>query len=567
MGAMGTNSPETLEKAAFADFIREAVDDDLASGKHERVVTRFPPEPNGHLHIGHAKAICLNFGVAEERGGTCHLRFDDTNPEAEEEEFVNGIRRDIHWLGFDWGEHEFYASDYYDQLHRFAVELIEKGLAYVCDLSIEAFKEYRGVPTEPGKESPSRNRTIAENLELFERMKAGEFDEGDYVLRAKIDMSSPNLHLRDPVIYRVKKATHHRTGDEWCIYPMYDFAHGQSDAIEGITHSLCTLEFEVHRPLYDWLLENLSVPARPRQIEFARLNLTYTVMSKRLLQQLVEEGIVGGWDDPRLPTLAGLRRRGIPPAAIRRFCETIGVTKYDGQTDVALLEHGVRDELNRTAPRRMAILRPLHVTIENFPEGETEYFDAVNNPEDAAEGSRRVPFTRELYIERDDFMEDPPKKFFRLAPGSEVRLKYACLVTCTDVVRDETSGEIAGLLCRWDPDSRGGSSPDGRKVRGTIHWASADHAADVEVRLYDRLFTVEKPLADKASDFREHLNTQSLESVRAKAEPSLEEAEPGSTFQFERLGYFCADTVDSAPGAPVFNQVLPLRDGWSKRKA
>jgi len=556
---------EEAEKAP-TDFIRTIVDEDLASSRHASVMTRFPPEPNGYLHIGHAKSACLNFGVAAERNGTCNLRFDDTNPEAEEGEFVRAIKHDLRWLGFDWGEHEYYASDYYDRLHDFAVELIENGKAYVCTLTPEEFKEYRGSPTSPGRESPHRDRPPPESLDLFRRMKEGEFEEGTYVLRAKIDMSSPNLHMRDPAMYRIKKAEHHRTGAAWCIYPMYDFAHGLSDAIEGVTHSLCTLEFEVHRPLYDWFLENLNVPSTPRQYEFARLNLTYTVMSKRILQALVADGVVDGWDDPRLPTLAGLRRRGFRPEAIRAFCEQIGITKYDGLTDVALLEHCVRNDLNRVAPRRLAVLRPLKVVVENYPEGESEYFDAVNNPEDPGAGSRRIPFSRELYIDRDDFMEDPPKKFFRLAPGREVRLRYACLLTCREAVRDEATGEITELRCEWDPDSRGGSSPDGRKVKGTIHWVSIAHAVEAEVRLYDRLFTEENPLADKSRPLAEMLNPNAFETVSARVEPDLADANPGSNFQFERLGYFVADPVDMSRERPVFNRTVALRDSWSKLK-
>jgi glutaminyl-tRNA synthetase len=563
---MSSELTEEESKLAPTDFIRTIVDNDLASSRHASVVTRFPPEPNGYLHIGHAKSACLNFGVASERRGVCNLRFDDTNPEAEEDEFVRGIKQDLLWLGFDWGGHEYYASDYFDRLYDFAVELIGNGKAYVCTLTPEEFKEYRGAPTSPGRESPHRDRPSSESLDLFKRMRDGEFPEGSYVLRAKIDMSSPNLHMRDPTIYRIKKAEHHRTGSKWCIYPTYDFAHGLSDSIEGVTHSLCTLEFEVHRPLYDWFLENLEVSSTPRQYEFARLNLTYTVMSKRILQTLVADGVVDGWDDPRLPTLSGLRRRGFRPEAIRAFCDQIGITKYDGLTDVALLEHCVRDDLNRVAPRRLAVLRPLKVVIENYPEGESEFFDAVNNPEDPDAGSRRIPFSRELYIERDDFMEDPPKKFFRLSPGREVRLRYACLLTCREAVRDEVTGEISELRCEWDPDSRGGSSPDGRKVKGTIHWVSAPHAVEAEVRLYDRLFTEENPLADKGRPLPELLNPNALEKIIARVEPNLGEANPGDFFQFERLGYFCADTVDMSSTQAVFNRTVPLRDSWAKMR-
>lgn len=561
---MSTELTEKESKPAPTDFIRTIVDEDLSSSRHTSVITRFPPEPNGYLHIGHAKSACLNFGIAEERGGVCNLRFDDTNPEAEEDEFVRAIKRDLHWLGFDWGEHEYYASNYYDQLYAFAEELIENGKAYVCTLTPEEFKEYRGAPTSPGRESPHRNRSPAESLDLFRRMKDGEFEEGTYVLRAKIDMNSPNLHMRDPTIYRIKKAEHHRTGAAWCIYPMYDFAHGLSDSIEGVTHSLCTLEFEVHRPLYDWFLGNLGVSSTPRQYEFARLNLSYTVMSKRILQTLVADGIVDGWDDPRLPTLAGLRRRGFRPEAIRAFCDKIGITKYDGLTDVALLEHCVRDDLNRVAPRRLAVLRPLKVVIENYPEGESEFFDAVNNPEDPDAGSRSIPFSREIFIERDDFMEEPPKKYFRLSPGREVRLRYACLLTCKEALRDEVTGEITELRCEWDPNSRGGSAPDGRKVKGTIHWVSAAHAVEAEVRLYDRLFTEEDPLADKSRPLSDILNPKAFEVVSALVEPDLAEAKPGTHFQFERLGYFAADSVDMSLARPVFNRTVPLRNSWAK---
>ncbi len=547
-------------------FIQQIVDEDNASGKFDgQVVTRFPPEPNGYPQIGHAKSICLNFGIAQEFGGVCHLRFDDTDPEGEAMEYVEALKEDIRWLGFDWGEHEYYASDYYEQLYGFAVQLIEKGRAYVCDLDMEAFKEYRGVPTEPGKESPNRNRPVEESLDLFARMRAGEFEEGAYVLRAKVDMSSPNLHMRDPVMYRIKKATHYRTGNDWCIYPMYDFTHCLSDSIEGVTHSLCTIEFEVHRPIYNWYLEALEV-FHSEQTEFAPLNVSYTVTSKRLIRELVEGGHVSGWDDPRLGTLRGLRRRGYTPAAIREFCDRVGVTKYESLTDMALLEHCARDDLNRTAERRMAVLNPLRVVIENYPEGESETFEAVNNPEDPEAGSRQVPFSRVIYVERDDFMEDPPKKFFRLSPGREVRLRYACLATCTDVVKDPDTGEVTEVRCTFDPESRGGRAPDGRKVKSTIHWVSAEHAVELETRLYDRLFSVEDPLADKETDFKEHLNNDSLQIVKAYGEPALAEAEPGARCQFERLGYFCADSEDSSPGVPVFNRTVTLRDAWAKAK-
>jgi glutaminyl-tRNA synthetase len=552
---------------AATDFIRDMVRADIASGKYGgRVATRFPPEPNGYLHIGHAKAICLDFGIAEEFGGECHLRFDDTNPETETVEYAENIIRDVKWLGFDWGPHLYYACDYFERMHDAAVELIRRGKAYVCELSPEAFKPYRGVPTRPGKPSPFRDRPVDDNLDLFARMRAGEFEDGRYVLRAKIDMSSPNLHMRDPALYRIKRSHHYRTGDAWCLYPTYDFAHCLEDSFERITHSLCTLEFEVHRPLYDWILEALDL-YRPQQTEFARLNLSYTIMSKRKLLQLVQEGHVQGWDDPRMPTLCGLRRRGYTPRAIRAFCERIGITKFNSLTDVALLEHCVRDDLNRTSPRAMAVLRPLKLIIDNYPEGAGETFEAVNNPEDPSAGTRQVPFSRELYIERDDFAEDPPKKFYRLGPGREVRLRYACYVTCTGVDRDPVSGDITAVHGTYDPASRGGSTPDNRKVRGTIHWVSAAHAVQAETRLYDRLFNVENPADDKSGKpLSAHLNPRSLESVRAWVEPSLADAQPGARFQFERLGYFCADTQDSRPGAPVFNRTVTLRDSWAKRQ-
>ena len=552
----------TAEARPSLDFVREIVAEDLKAAKHGgRVVTRFPPEPNGYMHIGHAKAICLDFGVAAENGGTCHLRFDDTNPTKEEERFVEAIKDDIRWLGFDWAKHEYFASGYYEKLYDFAVRLIEKGKAYVCDLSPEQIREYRGTLTTPGKESPDHNRSVEENLGLFERMRAGEFEDGARTLRAKIDMASPNLNLRDPVMYRILKATHHRTGDAWCIYPTYDFAHGQSDSIEGITHSLCTLEFEDHRPLYDWFLDQLQIH-HPRQIEFARLNLSYTIVAKRKLVELVEGGHVAGWDDPRMPTLAGLRRRGYPPQSILRFCEKVGVTKYNSTTDIELLEHGVREELNRSAPRVMAVLRPLRVVIDNYPEGSVEEMEAVNNPQDPAMGTRKVPFSRVLYIERDDFREDPPRKFFRLAPGREVRLRYAYLVTCVDVVKDD-SGEVIELHCTYDPATRGGSTPDGRKVKGTLHWVSAGHALTAEVRLYDRLFATPNPGKD-GGDLTDELNPNSLETLRTcRVEPGLADAAPGYGCQFERLGYFCVDP-DSSPQRLVFNRTVPLRDSWAK---
>jgi len=559
-------SPAPLDAPSPSDFIRQIVAADVQASKHDgRVVTRFPPEPNGYLHIGHAKSICLNFGIALENNGVCHLRFDDTNPSKEDVEYVESIMEDVRWLGFDWHDKLFFASDHFEKLYGLALELIRRGKAYVCRLGPEEMREYRGTLTEPGKESPDRKRSVEESLDLFQRMRAGEFDDGTYVLRAKIDMASANINLRDPVLYRIRKVPHHRTGDRWCVYPMYDFAHTLSDAIEGITHSICTLEFEDHRPLYDWLLDQLDfVPGRrPQQIEFARLNLTYTVMSKRRLLQLVEEGVVDGWDDPRMPTIAGLRRRGYPAEAIRRFCERIGVAKANSTVDVAMLEHAVREELNRTAPRVMAVLRPLRVVIENYPEGQVEEMDAVNNPEDASMGTRKVPFSRVLYIEREDFREDPPRKFYRLAPGREVRLRYAYFVTCTGVVKDRRSGEVVELRCTYDPATRGGDAPDGRKVKSTLHWVSAPHAVEAEVRLYDRLFTEENPGA--VSDFKSCLNPHSLEVLKAcQVEPGLSDASPGARHQFERQGYFCVDTRHSRPGSPVFNRTVGLRDTWAK---
>jgi len=547
-------------------FIRNIIDEDVQNGKNGgRVHTRFPPEPNGYLHIGHAKSICLNFGLAAEFGGLCNLRFDDTNPTKEEVEYVDSIQEDVRWLGFDWEDRLFYASDYFDRLHAYAIQLIEDGYAYVDSLSPEQIREYRGTLTEPGKESPYRNRPVEENLDLFERMRSGEFKEGEAVLRAKIDMSAPNLNMRDPVIYRVMHAAHHRSGDTWCIYPMYDFAHGLSDSIEGVTHSICTLEFEDHRPLYDWFLERLGV-FHPQQIEFARLNISYMIMSKRKLLELVREGHVNGWDDPRMPTLCGLRRRGYTPASIRSFCERIGVAKKESTVDIALLEYSVREDLNRIAPRVMAVLRPLRVVIENYPEDQEEALDAVNNPEDPSMGTRKIPFSRVIFIEQDDFREDPPKKFFRLAPGREVRLRYAYFVTCTDVVKDEQTGEIQEIRCTYDPATRGGDAPDGRKVKGTLHWVSARHAIEAEVRLYDRLFFQPNPTDDKeGKDFKAFLNPESLEVLNpCYLEPSLLGVEPGSRYQFERLGYFCADTRDSRPEKPVFNRTVPLRDSWAK---
>ena len=548
-------------------FIRQIIADDNTAGTYNgKVITRFPPEPNGYLHIGHAKAICLDFGMAQENHGKCHLRMDDTNPTKEDVEYIESIKEDVHWLGFDWGKHFYFASDYFGKMYDYATSLIKKNLAYVCELSQEDWSQnYRGVPTAPGKESPFRNRPAEENLRLFERMRAGEFPDGAMCLRAKIDMASPNIHLRDPVIYRILHSDHPHTGNAWCVYPTYDFAHPIEDALEGVTHSLCTLEFEVHRPLYDWVIDHFEgLRYRPRQYEFARLSLTYTVMSKRLLLQLSQEGLVRGWDDPRMPTLCGLRRRGYPPEAIRNFCETIGITKYESLTDVALLEHCVREELNKSSERRLAVLHPLKLVIDNYPENQTEEFTAVNNPENEAAGSRKIPFSRELYIEREDFMETPPKGYFRLAPGQEVRLRYACLVRCTNVVKND-AGEVVEVHCTYDPDSRGGNAPDGRKVKGTIHWVSARHAKPAEVRLYDRLFTVEDPMAVEGKDFREFLNPHSLEVVTGYVEPDLAGAAPRSRFQFERIGYFCVDP-DSTPDKPVFNRTVTLKDSWAKAK-
>jgi len=550
--------------APATDFIREIIREDIRTNKYGgRVHTRFPPEPNGYLHIGHAKSICLNFGIAEEFGGLCNLRFDDTNPLKEEVEYVEAIKRDVRWLGFDWEDREYYASDYFDQLYEWAVELIKKGKAYVCDLSPEEIREYRGTLTEPGKESPYRNRSVEENLDLFERMRAGEFEEGSRTLRAKIDMASPNLNMRDPVMYRIIKAPHHRTGDKWCIYPTYDWAHGQCDSIEGITHSICTLEFEDHRPLYDWFLDQLGIH-HPRQIEFARLNLSHTVLSKRLLRRLVEEGYVNGWDDPRMPTLAGMRRRGYTPEAIREFCRRIGVAKANSVVDIALLEHCLRQDLNKRAPRVFGVLRPLKLVLVNYPEDLVEEMECINNPEDPSMGTRKVPFSRVLYIERDDFREDPPKKWFRLAPGREVRLRYAYLVTCVDVIKDE-NGEVVELHCTYDPETRGGWAPDGRKVRGTLHWVSAAHSLEAEVRLYDRLFIKANPLdVEEGQDFTANLNPHSLEVLTScRVEPSLADAKPGDIFQFERKGYFCVDP-DTTPDKLVFNLTVSLRDTWAK---
>jgi len=545
------------------DFIRAAVMEDLKAGRYTRVHTRFPPEPNGYLHIGHAKAICIDFGIAAEFGGQCNLRFDDTNPVKEEVEYVESIQQDIRWLGFDWEDRRYYASDYFEQLYDYAVRLIKKGKAYVCDLSADQIREYRGTLTEPGKESPYRNRTVEENLDLFARMRAGEFPDGSRTLRAKIDMASGNINLRDPVMYRILHASHHRTGDAWCIYPMYDFAHGQSDSIEGITHSLCSLEYEDHRPLYNWYLDALEI-YHPRQIEFARLNVSYTVLSKRKLLRLVQDGRVKGWDDPRMPTLSGLRRRGYTPEAIRDFCGRIGVAKKDSTVDIALLEHCLREDLNRRAPRVMGVLKPLPVVIENYPEGRVEELPAVNNPEDPGAGTRAVPFSRVLYIERDDFRENPPPKYYRLAPGREVRLRYAYFLKCVDVVKDGR-GNVVELKCTYDPATRGGDAPDGRKVKATIHWVSAAHAVPAEVRLYDRLFVKEDPdEAAEGQDFLANLNPNSLEVLAGCCvEPGLAKAKIGSIYQFERQGYFCVDP-DAANGKLVFNRAVSLKDEWAK---
>jgi len=555
------------EKAKPSNFIRDFIDEDIAAGRWgAKVHTRFPPEPNGYLHIGHAKSICLNFGIAKDYNGQCNLRFDDTNPTKEDVEYVDSIKEDIHWLGFDWEDREYYASDYFEQLYQWAEYLIEQGKAYVDELSLEEIKEYRGNYYKKAKESPWRNRPAEESLDLFRRMRAGEFGDGEKVLRAKGDLESPNMNLRDPIMYRIRRVHHHRTGDKWCIYPMYDWAHGQSDAIEGISHSICTLEFENHRPLYDWFTANLPLKEPPQQIEFARLNLTYTVMSKRMLLQLVEEKHVLGWDDPRMPTVSGLRRRGFTPASIRNFADQIGVAKADSTVDVGLLEYCVREDLNQHAPRVMAVLNPLKVTITNMKDDEVVWFDAPLHPEDESYGTRRVPLTRELYVERDDFMEDAPKKWFRLAPGKEVRLRYACLLTCTEAVKDPATGEVTELLCTWDPESHGGKSPDGRRVRGTLHWVSASHAVDAEVRLYDRLFTKENPMdADDGKTFKDYMNPDSLQELtHCKAEPHLATAQPEDRFQFERLGYFVADRRDHNSDHPVFNRTVTLRDSWAK---
>jgi glutaminyl-tRNA synthetase len=553
------------ETLVSSNFIRKIIAGDLQQNLNEgRVHTRFPPEPNGYLHIGHAKSICLNFGLAKEYDGLCNLRFDDTNPEKEETEFVESIKQDVHWLGFDWQDREYFASDYFEQLYQFALELIKKDKAYVDSLNADEIREYRGTLTEPGRESPHRNRSVDENLLMFEDMRAGKIEDGECVLRAKIDMSSPNINMRDPIIYRVRKATHHRTGDSWCIYPMYDFTHCLSDAIESITHSVCTLEFEDHRALYDWVIDNLETPSRPRQYEFARLNLDYTVLSKRKLIELVKDKHVSGWDDPRMLTIAGIRRRGYTPAAIRDFCDRIGVTKSDTRIDMSVLENSLREDLDKSAPRVMAVLKPLKVVIENYPENIEEELDAANHPQKPEMGTRKVPFSRTIYIEQDDFMEDAPKKFFRLAPGKEVRLRYAYFITCQEVIKDEVTGEINELRCSYDPATRGGNAPDGRKVKGTLHWVSEKHALKSEVRLYDRLYTEANP-EEGGRDSKEFLNLASIEILKdARVEPFLQNAKAEDRFQFERLGYFVADKEDWSPQSPVFNRAVTLRDTWGK---
>ncbi|HNW10903.1 MAG TPA: glutamine--tRNA ligase/YqeY domain fusion protein [Candidatus Rifleibacterium sp.] len=554
------------ETTRGSNFIRDIIDEDLKSGKHTGVVTRFPPEPNGYLHVGHAKSICLNFGIARDYKGRCHLRFDDTNPVKEEQEYIDSIKEDVRWLGFDWGKHEYYASDYFQQLYDWAVLLIKDGKAYVDDQNADEIRSTRGTLTEPGKHSPYRNRSVEENLDLFTRMKNGEFKNGERVLRAKIDMASPNINMRDPVLYRILHAHHPRTGNQWCIYPMYDFTHGQSDALEHITHSICTLEFQDHRPLYDWFIDNLPVPAKPHQYEFARLNLTYTVMSKRKLLRLVQEKKVLGWDDPRMPTISGMRRRGYPASALREFCERIGVAKANSTVEFALLENCVRDELNRNALRFMAVIKPLKVVITNYHEGQSEYFDAENNPEDPNAGTRKVKFTREIYIEQEDFMENPPKKFFRLAPGAEIRLKHAYYITCKEVIKD-AQGNVVELRCELDPESRGGSTPDGRRVKGTLHWVSASEGLKAEVRLYDHLFKQENPdKVEEGTDFLDNINPDSLEVLKdCIVEPALAEVKVGVPMQFLRMGYFCKDK-DSAPDRLVFNRTISLKDGWAKEQ-
>ncbi len=561
------NRPGKVDRSELpGDFIRAIVAKDVASGKHGgRVATRFPPEPNGYLHIGHTKAMCIDFGVALEHNGTCNLRFDDTNPVKEDVEYVEAIKEDIRWMGFDWGDREYYASDYFERLYEFAEELIRRGKAYVCELTGEQMREYRGTLTEPGRESPYRHRSVEENLDLFRRMRAGEFPDGSRTLRAKIDMASPNINMRDPVVYRILRAHHHRTGDKWCIYPMYDFTHCLSDMLEGITHSLCSLEFEDHRPLYDWFLDVLETPCHPQQIEFARLNISYTMMSKRKLRRLVEDGVVDGWDDPRMPTLRGMRRRGYTPAAIRAFMDEVGVAKRDSMVELSMLEHFLREDLNKHAPRYMAVLRPLRVVITNYPEGQVEELAAINNPEDPAAGTRRVPFSRVLYIEQDDFREDPPPKFYRLAPGREVRLRYAYFITCQEAVKNDR-GEVVELRCTYDPATRGGNAPDGRTVKSTMHWVSAEHALAAQVRFYDNLFTVPVPDdVEEGKDVRDYLNPNALQiQDGCRVEPALAALPVGVTCQFERQGYFCLDSVHSRPGALVFNRTVTLRDTWAK---
>ena len=558
---------ETIKKNKTKDFIRTIIEEDIANNKNNgKVITRFPPEPNGYLHIGHAKAICLNFGIAKEYNGICHLRFDDTNPEKENIEYIKSIQEDIKWLGFDWGEHLYYASDYFDIFYHYAIELIKSGKAYVCHLTPEQIKEYRGTLSEPGKESPYRNRSVEENLILFEKMKNGEFKEGECVLRAKIDMAHPNINMRDPVIYRIKYMPHHRTGDKWCIYPMYDFAHCISDAVEKITHSLCTLEFEIHRPLYDWILNNITIDCHPQQIEFARLELTYTVLSKRKLLKLVNEGYVKGWDDPRMPTLSGLRRRGYTPESIKNFCDIIGIAKTNSVVDISLLEHCLRDDLNKCAQRRMAVLNPLKLVIDNYPEGKIEEIDADNNPEDPSAGTRKVLFSRNLYIERDDFNENPPQDYFRLSPGKEVRLKHAYYVTCEKVIKDKRTGEIIEIHCKYDPESRGGGTKDNRKVKGTIQWVSQDHAVNAEVRIYDYLFNIPNPGDIDDNDFEKYINKNSLKILtNCKIEQSIKNSKPGDKFQFIRHGYFCVDP-DSTESKIVFNRIIDLRDPWKEKQ-
>jgi glutaminyl-tRNA synthetase len=572
MSSSGFGDRDAADKnaiSATSNFIRDIIDEDLRTGKNDgRVHTRFPPEPNGYLHIGHAKSICLNFGIARDYKGLCNLRFDDTNPSKEETEYVDSIREDVRWLGFDWGGREFYASDYFEKLYEYAVELVRLGKAFVCDLTPDQVRQHRGTPTEPGSASPYRSRSIEENLNLFSRMRAGDFPDGSRTLRAKIDMASPNFNMRDPIMYRILRADHHRTGNAWCIYPMYDYAHCVSDALEGITHSICTLEFEDHRPLYDWFLDQLPALAHPQQVEFARLNITYTVMSKRRLLELVQQGLVSGWDDPRMPTLSGMRRRGYTPESIRSFCERIGVAKRDSTVDMALLEHCLREDLNKRAQRVMAVLRPLLVIIDNYPEDQVDELQAINNPDDPAAGTRMVPFSRELFIERDDFMEHPPKDFFRLAPGREVRLRYAFFIRCVRVEKDAVTGEITALHCTYDPATRGGDAPDGRKVKATMHWVSARHAVDAMVRLYEKLFAMPDPGdVSEGKDYKDYLNSASMEVVSGCClEPGLASARVGDFYQFERLGYFCVDRGDTADGKLVFNRTVTLKDEWAKIK-